>query len=61
MGIQEEIFERFLQKLEADTHFPDEAIKALKELLDSGQAASQDRISSLIGSYIENDSENQKD
>jgi len=48
MGIQEDIFEEFFQKLEEDEKFPDSIIEELRRLWEKGEIASQEKILEVI-------------
>jgi len=48
MGIQEDIFEEFFEKLKGDEKFPDSIVAELRVLWEKGEIASQERIIELI-------------
>jgi len=48
MGIKDEIFEEFFKKLEEDDDFPNVIIQELKNLLESGENISQEKIFDAI-------------
>jgi len=48
MGIHEEIFEEFFEKLEEDESFPASVVEELKKLWESGVIASQEKILEAI-------------
>jgi len=48
MGIQEDIFEEFFEKLKGDDKFPDSIVKELKRLWEKGEIASQEKILEVI-------------
>ena len=48
MGIQEEIFEGFFDKLEEDEEIPQKIIEELKKLRENGEIMSQEKIFDLI-------------
>jgi len=54
MGIQEDIFEDFLNKLNEDTEFPDSIVESLRSLLESGEVITQKTIFNLIERNSEN-------
>ena len=61
MGIKEEIFESFLNKLETDTQFPDSAVEPLRNLLEGREAISQQGLLNVIERTLQNDGQNQED
>ena len=48
MGIQEDIFESFLNRLSEDTEFPDSVVESLRGLLENGEVITQETIFDLI-------------
>ena len=58
-GVEEEIFESFFEKLSADKRFPNEVVKALQELRESKEIASEEKILEAIEAGVENGSESQ--
>ena len=58
-GVEEEIFESFFEKLNADEKFPNEVVKELRKLWESGEIASEERILEAIEEGVENGSESQ--
>lgn len=60
MGIQEEIFEGFFEKLKEDENFPDSIVEELRKLWESGEIASQEKIFEVMKRGYEDDSEDQE-
>lgn len=48
MGVQEDIFEKFFEKLEEDEKFPDSIVEELRRLWEKGEIASQEKILEVI-------------
>jgi hypothetical protein len=48
MGISDEIFEEFFNKLKQDEEFLDSIIEGLQELIESGETISKDKIFEII-------------
>ena len=48
MGIQEDIFEEFFEKLKGDENFPDSIVAELRRLWEKGEIASQEKIFEVI-------------
>lgn len=48
MGIQEDIFEEFFEKLEEDEKFPDSIVEELRRLWEKDEIASQEKILEVI-------------
>jgi len=48
MGIQEDIFEEFFEKLKGDKNFSDSIVAELKTLREKGEIASQEKILEVI-------------
>jgi hypothetical protein len=58
MGIKEEIFDTFFDKLMADDSFPEATLEELKELYEQNSLNSEDKIIIAIEKGFENGSEN---
>ena len=61
MGIQGEIFEVFFKKLEDDENFPVSIVEELKNLCESGEIISQEKILEVVKGGSGNGSKNQND
>lgn len=61
MGIQEEIFEGFFEKLKGNENFPNSIVEELKKLRERGEIDSQEKIFGVIRKGYEDASEDQKD
>ena len=48
MGIQEDIFEEFFEKLKENEKFPDSIVAELRRLWEKGEIASQEKIFEVI-------------
>lgn len=48
MGIQEDIFEEFFEKLKGAEKFPDAIVAELRSLWEKGEIASQEKILGVI-------------
>ena len=48
MGIQEDIFEEFFEKLKENEKFPNSIVAELRKLLEKGEIASQEKIFEVI-------------
>ena len=48
MGIQEDIFEEFFEKLKGNEKFPDPMVAELRRLWEKGEIASQEKILEVI-------------
>lgn len=59
MGIQEEIFEVFFEKLKKDAEFPNEIVKKLRKLWESNEVVSKEKILSALAGGIKDSSNNQ--
>ena len=60
MGIKDEIFEEFFKKLEEDDDFPNIVIQELKNLFESRENISQEKIFNAIKKGCRNVSTNQE-
>lgn len=59
MGIQEDIFEDFFDRLEKDAEFPNEIVEKLRKLWESDEIASKEKILKALTGGIEDTSNNQ--
>lgn len=60
MGVKEDIFETFLNKLKEDTQFPDSIVESLTVLIESGEVVTQRKILDMIERDSKNASEDQE-
>jgi len=58
MGIQEEIFEEFFQRLDKEKEFPGAVVTELRGLWEKGEIASQEKILAAIKGGSEDGSDN---
>ena len=58
MGIQEDVFEDFLEELEKDADFPENIVEKLKKLWESNEISKEKILDALAGG-IEDTSNNQ--
>jgi len=58
-GIEQEIFESFFEKLNADKEFPSEVVQELRKLWESEEITSEQRILEAIEEGVENGSKSQ--
>ncbi len=56
MGIQEDIFEEFFEKLKGNEKFPDTMVAELRRLWEKGEIASQEKILEAIKGGFEDGS-----
>jgi len=59
LGIQEDIFEDFFDRLEKDAEFPNEIVEKLRKLWESDEIASKEKILKALTGGIEDTSNNQ--
>jgi len=59
MGIQEDVFEDFFNRLEKDAEFPNELVKKLKKLWKSDETVSTEKILNTLAGGIKGTSNNQ--
>ena len=59
MGIQEEVFQDFFDKLAKDTDFPNEMVEKIRKLCESGDILSKEKILNALLGGIKNTTKNQ--
>ena len=59
MGIQDDVFEDFFDKLKEDVNFPNEIVKKLRKLWESNELVSKERILITLVGGIRDTTNNQ--
>ena len=59
MGIQEDVFKDFFDKLKKDADFPNEIVEKLRKLWESGKMISEEKILDALTGGIKNTHNNQ--